>query len=127
MPGFGDRCPYTGLTRTQIDHLVRKQEWNHFDPPVESRILRIDGGESRRGTRLINYASLLEYLAKLPDTSARLLAARLVCGPGGGRRPSALRPAPFSRETAIGRSACPRAPALSGGRALVHDQCGLGL
>jgi hypothetical protein len=71
MPGFGDRCPYTGLTRTQMDHLVRKQEWNHFDPPVESRILRIDGGEGRRGTRLINYASLLEYLAGLPDEGAK--------------------------------------------------------
>jgi hypothetical protein len=67
LPGFGDRCPWTGLTRTQMDHLVRKQEWNRFDPPVESRILRIDGGEGRRGTRLILYSSLLEYLSKLPN------------------------------------------------------------
>jgi len=46
---------------------VRKQEWNHFDPPVESRILRIDGGEGRRGTRLILYSSLCAYLTGLPQ------------------------------------------------------------
>ena len=67
LPRFGGRCPYTHLTRTQLDHLTRPQKWNRFNPPVESKILRIDGGEMSRGARLINFASLMAYLEALPS------------------------------------------------------------
>src|ERR1700737_3948292 len=67
LPRFGARCPFTHLTRTQLDHLTRAQKWNHFRPPVVSKILRIDGDGTKRGARLINFDSLMAYLNKLPS------------------------------------------------------------
>jgi hypothetical protein len=67
LPRFGDRCPFTQTTRTQLDHLTRPQKWNHYKPPVVSKILRIDGDGTKRGTRLINFASLMKYLDSLSN------------------------------------------------------------
>jgi hypothetical protein len=49
-----------------MDKLVRPQPCNNFDPPVESRILKMQG--QKRGIRLISYSSLTKHLAALPDT-----------------------------------------------------------
>lgn len=64
LPKGGTLCPYTGLARTAMDQLVRPQECNNFNPPVVSRILRAKG--QKRGIRLIDYRSLVEYLNSLP-------------------------------------------------------------
>jgi hypothetical protein len=64
LPRGGTHCPYTGLTRTAMDQLVRAQECNNFRPPVVSKILRAKG--QRRGIRLISYESLIAYLNNLP-------------------------------------------------------------
>jgi hypothetical protein len=68
MPRWGDRCPHTGLTRSAIDLLVRAQEKNNFRPPVVSKIMRQSG--AGKGVRLIDFESLLNYLASLPDGAA---------------------------------------------------------
>jgi hypothetical protein len=47
-----------------MDQLVRPQSCNNFNPPVVSRILRAKG--QKRGIRLIDYRSLVEYLNSLP-------------------------------------------------------------
>jgi hypothetical protein len=71
LPRFGEKCPYTGLSRTALDHLIRPQPWNKRKPPVESRILQIDSGPEsghRAGIVLVNYASLMTYIDGLPKT-----------------------------------------------------------
>jgi hypothetical protein len=65
LPRSGALCPWTGLTRTAMDQLVRPQACNGFKPPVRSRILRAKG--ERRGIRLVDYASLLAHLESLPE------------------------------------------------------------
>jgi hypothetical protein len=68
LPRFGEKCPYTGLSRTSLDHLIRPQPWNKRKPPVESRILQLEGERSgpRTGVVLINYRSLMDYIDALP-------------------------------------------------------------
>jgi hypothetical protein len=66
LPQNGTSCPYSSLNRSAMDKLVRPQQCNNFDPPVESRILKMQG--QKRGIRLISYSSLTKHLASLPDT-----------------------------------------------------------
>ena len=54
------QCPYTGLTRSKMNQLILPCEDNGFKPPVRSVCLRPKGGF--KGTRLIDYQSLLNYL-----------------------------------------------------------------
>ena len=68
MPRWGERCPHSGLTRSAIDSLVRSQQSNKFHPPVVSKIMRQTG--AGKGVRLIDYQSLMDYLAALPDGTA---------------------------------------------------------
>lgn len=53
VPKPGTKCPYTGLSRSAIWKLIGGK-----NPPVDS----ISIGGAKRGTRLINLASLLDYL-----------------------------------------------------------------
>ena len=64
---MGERCPFTGLTRSALDLLTRAQEANNFRPPVRSKILRLTG--QKQGNKLIDYRSLRTYLDGLPDGS----------------------------------------------------------
>jgi hypothetical protein len=64
LPRNGERCPYSSLTRTAMDQLVRPQAFNDFNPPVESRIVR--SGQGRRGSVFISYRSLMAYLSSQP-------------------------------------------------------------
>jgi len=66
LPQNGTTCPHSGLNRSAMDKLVRAQQCNNFRPPVESRILKMQG--QKRGIRLISYSSLVKHLASLPDT-----------------------------------------------------------
>jgi hypothetical protein len=47
-----------------MDQLVRPQACNDFDPPVESKIVRIKG--AKRGCVLISFSSLMEHINALP-------------------------------------------------------------
>jgi len=66
LPRYGISCPYTGLSRSALDLLTRPQAKNDFKPPVKSKIFRAEG--KGKGIRLIEYASLMAYLGRLPET-----------------------------------------------------------
>jgi hypothetical protein len=53
------------MARTGMDQLVRPQPCNNYNPPVESKIVRIKGG--KRGKILISFSSLMQYLDSLPS------------------------------------------------------------
>ena len=65
LPKSGNRCPHTGLSRSKMNQLVLSCKENDFKPPVESKVLRKRG--TIRGTRLIVFDSLMEYLNGLDD------------------------------------------------------------
>jgi hypothetical protein len=65
LPAVGTVDPVSGLNRTALDKLVRPQSANDFCPPVKTKVLRARG--ARRGTILIDVASLLAYLNSLPS------------------------------------------------------------
>ena len=67
LPKSGTRCPHTGLSRSKLNQLVLPCKENDFKPPVESKVLRFRG--TIRGTRLIVFDSLMEYLISLDDAS----------------------------------------------------------
>lgn len=64
LPKSGQRCPRTGMTRSALNELILPNARNHYQPPVESRSLR--KRESGKGTRLIVWQSLKEYLSREP-------------------------------------------------------------
>ncbi|MEO7319965.1 MAG: recombinase family protein [Chthoniobacteraceae bacterium] len=62
LPKPRQRCPRTGMTRSALNELILPTEKNSYRPPVESKCLRKREGE--KGTRLIVWQSLKEYLAQ---------------------------------------------------------------
>jgi hypothetical protein len=64
LPHNNARCPHTGLSRTVLAKLIRPSRENNFKPPVRSFLLKVKRG-AIRGTRLIVYASLMDYLRSL--------------------------------------------------------------
>lgn len=70
LPKSGQRCPYSGLTRSAMDALVRPCQSNGFRPPVSSKKLRTRGAATRRGAVLVDTASLLAYLHSMERESA---------------------------------------------------------
>lgn len=63
LPKSGGRCPYTGLSRTTLLELSVPCRRNGFKPAVES--IHLKRRSAQRGIRLINRASLFDYLASL--------------------------------------------------------------
>jgi hypothetical protein len=57
LPRAGERCAYTGMSRSGLNALVLGPS-----APVRSFVLRRPG--TRTGTRLIDYASLIEFIRK---------------------------------------------------------------
>ena len=53
-------CPYTGLCRSTMYGLLTPTEENGYSPPVKSVSLRKRG--QIKGTRLVVYQSLIDYL-----------------------------------------------------------------
>ena len=66
MPRYGTACPYSSLSRSAVDLLVRPQPKNDYRPPVKSKIFRAEG--KGKGIRLVEYASLMSFLGRLPST-----------------------------------------------------------
>jgi hypothetical protein len=65
LPRPGDRCPFTGLSRSFLAELVRPCERNGYKPPVEAK--KIDRNGSNRGVLLVNLKSLLDYINSQPS------------------------------------------------------------
>ena len=63
LPAPCARCRYTGLSRSTLNELTIPGPANGGTPPVKSVVLRRRG--ALRGTRLINFDSLMAYLAEL--------------------------------------------------------------
>jgi hypothetical protein len=63
LPKPYERCRFTGLSRPSLEELCIPSERNDFRPPVKSLLLRKRG--AKRGIRLVNFDSLLDYLHKL--------------------------------------------------------------
>ncbi|MDG2169591.1 MAG: hypothetical protein P8L44_16895 [Opitutales bacterium] len=60
LPSTGEREKYTGLTRGRLNALVLPNRNNDYRAPVRSVSLKELG--KARGTRLIDFNSLMEYL-----------------------------------------------------------------
>lgn len=63
LPAPGERCRFTGLSRSTLNELTIAGPANDGVPPVKSVVLRKRG--ALRGIRLISYDSLMRYLEEL--------------------------------------------------------------
>ena len=63
LPAPGNRCRFTGLSRSTLNELAIAGPANDGVPPVKSVVLRKRG--ALRGIRLISYDSLMRYLSEL--------------------------------------------------------------
>jgi hypothetical protein len=62
LPKAGEKCKVTGLCRTKLFELTS----GPF-PKVRSKLVKQPGAS--RGARLVEVASLLQYIDSLPDTA----------------------------------------------------------
>jgi hypothetical protein len=68
LPKPGQLCPRTGLSRAKLNELIIPSDKNNWHPPVESKSLR--KREGGRGSRLIVWGSLRDYLENLGEKEA---------------------------------------------------------
>ena len=61
LPPTGKYCPISGLSRSTLNELILATEENGGKPPVLSVCLR--KRNKQRGVRLVNYDSLMAYIA----------------------------------------------------------------
>jgi hypothetical protein len=62
LPDAGTRCAYTGLSRSAVVNLCVPNKANGYRPKVRSVRLAKANAAANRGSRLIDYESLLAYL-----------------------------------------------------------------
>lgn len=67
VPRKGERCPFTGLSRSSLYQLISPCSANGFRAPVKSTVLRKKG--NIRGIRLILYSSLSAHLQGLTEVT----------------------------------------------------------
>ena len=65
LPQPGQRCRFTGLSRSTLNELCIDSPVNGYSAPVKSIVLKKRG--AMRGIRLISYDSLMAYLESLAD------------------------------------------------------------
>lgn len=58
------QCPHSGLTRSALNALILPGRENSYRPAVKSKVHAQPG--KKRGVRLIEYSSLMDYLDNLP-------------------------------------------------------------
>ena len=63
LPAAGQRCPYTSMSRSALADKCVPNKSNDFKPPVRSVYLKANK-HSKRGIRLVDYASLMNYLER---------------------------------------------------------------
>jgi len=64
LPRPGERCRYSGLSRTGLSEICVPCAANDFKPQVHSKLLRKK--YARRGIRLVHLGSLMEFIGGLP-------------------------------------------------------------
>ena len=69
LPQPGQRCAHTGLSRSYLNDLILPTAANDHKPPVRSFVLRKRGAQT--GVRLIDAASLFDYIRRHEDTGAQ--------------------------------------------------------
>jgi hypothetical protein len=69
IPRPGERCPYSGLSRSKMLSLVLPSLENELPPPVESFVKGKLG--TKRGIRLVDWASLEAYIRAQPASRYR--------------------------------------------------------
>ena len=67
LPKTGERCPWTGLSRSKMNQLILPSLSNNYLPPVESCSLRQRGAS--RGIRLVLFESLMAYIDRKMETT----------------------------------------------------------
>ena len=67
LPAAGERCPYTGLSRSGLADVCVANKANNFRPPVKSFRLRRKG--DKRAVRLIVFESLMSYLRQFEEAA----------------------------------------------------------
>ena len=65
LPQPGQRCRFTGLSRSTLNELCIDSPVNGYSAPVKSIVLKKRG--AMRGIRLISYDSLMAHLESLVD------------------------------------------------------------
>lgn len=84
LPYPGQRCQWTGLSRSALNELILPTVANHFQPPVHSFVLRKPGAKT--GIRIIDYYSLASFIRSNPeDRSFPTISPSI--GPRRGLRP----------------------------------------
>ena len=75
LPPPGQRCAWTGLSRSAINELILPTPRNGHKPPVRSFVLRQRGAKT--GIRLVDYQSLALHIRARADigTDAASVAA----------------------------------------------------
>jgi hypothetical protein len=63
-PPRSGNCPFTGLSKSKIYQLISGE-----NPPVKSVSMR--DGANARGTRLIHFQSLLDYIASFDSQNSK--------------------------------------------------------
>lgn len=63
LPKPGERCIYTGLSRSTLNELTIPSDANDYRPPVRSAVIKKRG--AMRGIRLISFDSLMHYIESL--------------------------------------------------------------
>lgn len=66
LPRRGERCPYSGLSRSALANLVVPSRANGLRPPVTANLMKKPG--NRRGVWLIPRERLMAYLNALPNS-----------------------------------------------------------
>jgi hypothetical protein len=66
LPRPHDRCPYTGLSRSGMTDVCVPGKNNNFKPPVRSIYVKKEP-TAKRAVRLVDFQSLLNYLAGHSD------------------------------------------------------------
>lgn len=66
LPKSGQRCPISGLSRSALNTVILPNKGNGYKPQVLSRSIKSHKHASR-GVRLVNVASLLEFIESQPS------------------------------------------------------------
>lgn len=69
LPKPGLLCPLTGLSRSAVNELILPTPRNGHKPPVRSFCLRQRGAKT--GIRLVNYASLADFIRQHAEGATR--------------------------------------------------------
>lgn len=74
LPPAGQKCEWTGMSRSALNALILPCPANRNRPPVRSSVLRQIGAKT--GIRLLDYSSLRAHILAHAETGSQLAAAK---------------------------------------------------